>query len=249
MAVLVTRPGEQGLALCQQLERVGVEAVHHPLITIKPGKDLPALNEHLTHTDMIIAVSQHAASLANSVLKTNNHSWPTSIDYLAVGQKTAHILSKATQQKVHYPEVSDSEHLLNLKELHQVSGKHVVILRGNGGRELIFDTLVARGAKVTYIEAYKRENIAFRADLHFPIWQDKQISQIVITSSGQLNFFISQLNDQQREWIFTRMLFVPSKRIAQEAIEVGFQSVINTSSASNQDLVATLQPTEIQDNK
>ncbi len=70
--------------------------------------------------------------------------------------KTAHYLSKCTQQKVHYPEVSDSEHLLRLPALQNVEQQQVLILRGNGGRELIKDALVRRGAKVHYSETYKR---------------------------------------------------------------------------------------------
>ena len=38
MAVLVTRPGEQGRALCQELQSAGIEALHHPLISILPGE-------------------------------------------------------------------------------------------------------------------------------------------------------------------------------------------------------------------
>lgn len=244
MAVLVTRPGNQGLALCKQLSQVGIDNLHHPLITICPGNKLPGRVNTLFRADIIIAVSQHAVSQTDHVIQQSNQTWPQSALYLAVGQKTAHVLSNATQQQVHYPELSDSEHFLRLDQLKSIQGKRVVILRGNGGRELIYDTLTSAGALVEYIEAYKRENIAFRADLQIPFWQDKHISQIVITSSGQLKHFVSQLNPQQRNWIFTRQLYVPSERIAQEARVLGFKDVTNTSSASNQDLLAALRPND-----
>jgi len=244
MAVLVTRPGQQGRSLCEQLSEVGIESYHQPLIEIQPGEQLQGLEASIPQFDIIIAVSQHAVTATDTHLKQLGQNWPTKPIYLAVGQKTAHVLSKATQQKVHYPQVSDSEHLLQQESLCSIANKKILILRGNGGRELIFDTLVARGALVEYREVYKRENLAFRSDLLVPIWQNKPITQLVITSSGQLSYFVSQLTDDHKSWLFTLHLYVPSERIAQQAREVGFQVVTNTFSASNKVLLAALRPSE-----
>ncbi|ROV58691.1 uroporphyrinogen-III synthase [Vibrio ponticus] len=248
MSVLVTRPGKQGLALCRQLEELGVKAIHHPLITIQAGEQLSSLKQQLPLADIIIAVSQHTVEFTHQALTNANLSWPKSATYLAVGQKSAHFLSKAANQKVHYPEVSDSENLLNLPLLQQVSGKRIVILRGNGGRELIYETLRERGAIVEYCEVYKRENLAFHSEIAVPFWQDSQIKQLIITSSGQLSFFIEQIAPQYRDWIFQLVLLVPSERIAIEARRVGFQTVVNTGSASNKDLLASLWPRKQDEN-
>ncbi|KGY11030.1 uroporphyrinogen-III synthase [Vibrio tubiashii] len=244
MAVLVTRPGQQGRALCKLLSEVGIASHHQPLIDIQPGEQLKGLESDLFNVDIIIAVSQHAALATDTYLRQFSQTWPIRPTYIAVGQKTAHVLSNATQQKVHYPEISDSEHLLQHDELQAVARKRILILRGNGGRELIFDTLTTRGAIVEYREVYKRENLAFRSDLLVPIWQNDQIKQLVITSSGQLSYFISQLSAPQKNWLFTLHLYVPSERIAQQAREVGFQVVTNTFSASNKVLLAALRPSE-----
>ncbi|KJY81619.1 uroporphyrinogen-III synthase [Vibrio galatheae] len=244
MPVLVTRPGQQGHELCQQLSKVGINSYHQPLIEIQPSEQLLGLELILAQFDIIIAVSQHAASVTDTYLTQSGQNWPTNATYLAVGQKTAHVLSNATQQKVHYPQVSDSEHLLQLASLQSIANRKVLILRGNGGRELIFNTLVERGALVTYREVYKRQNLAFRSDLLVPLWQNEQIDQLVITSSGQLSYFMSQLTDDHKNWLFTLHLYVPSERIAQQAREIGFQAVTNTFSASNKVLLAALRPSE-----
>ncbi|MGF1911653.1 uroporphyrinogen-III synthase [Vibrio kasasachensis] len=240
MTVLVTRPGEQGISLCHQLNQHGFKALHHPLITIQAGEQIPSLISVLPTADIIIAVSQHTIEFTHQSLTNANVSWPKTAIYLAVGQKSAQFLSKSTHQKVHYPERSDSENLLELTQLQNVSGKRIVILRGNGGRELIYDALVERGAQVQYCEVYKRKNLAFRSEIAVPFWQDSQINQLIITSSGQLNFFIEQIAPQYRDWVFKLALFVPSERIAIEARRVGFHTVVNTGSASNKDLLAAL---------
>ncbi|MCG9680694.1 uroporphyrinogen-III synthase [Vibrio sp. Isolate24] len=241
MAVLVTRPGEQGRELCHQLNRAGICALHHCLIEIRPGEDLPGISSQLAQFDLIIAVSQHAVTLTQKAFLPQQK-WPKAASYIAVGQKTAHVLSKLSQQKVHYPDVGDSEHLLKLDILKNVKDKKVVILRGNGGRELIYESLKSRGAQVRYFEVYKRENLAFDSDLLVPLWQDKDIQQLVITSSGQLSYFVSQLTPAQLNWAFGLQLHVPSERIANEAQQLGFLHVNNTGSASNKDLLATLRP-------
>ncbi|RJX65299.1 uroporphyrinogen-III synthase [Vibrio sinensis] len=247
MTVLVTRPGQQGLSLCQQLEKVGVSSIHHPLITFRAGDELPLLPDNINNVDIVIAVSQHAVTFAAQIMNQAEKSWPSTISYLAVGQKTAHVLSKTTQQQVHYPNISDSEHLLNLPPLLDIKNKRVLILRGNGGRELIYDTLSARGANVEYIEAYQRQNRAFNANVHIPRWQEEQVNKLIITSSGQLNHFIEMMNSTQLNWVFKLTLYVPSERIAIEAHQLGFVSVVNTGSASNKDLLAILWPNQQDD--
>ncbi|HAS63183.1 MAG TPA: uroporphyrinogen-III synthase [Vibrio sp.] len=240
MTVLVTRPGEQGISLCHQLNQQGIKAINHPLIAIRAGEQLPCLVKSLPKADIIIAVSQHTIEFTHQYLTNANVSWSKTATYLAVGQKSAQFLSKFANQKVHYPERSDSENLLKLPQLKNVSGKHIVILRGNGGRELIYDTLVARGAHVEYCEVYKRENLAFRSEITVPFWQDSQVNQLIITSSGQLNFFIEHIAPPYRDWVLKLALFVPSERIAIEARRVGFHTVVNTGSASNKELLAAL---------
>ncbi|GLT19013.1 uroporphyrinogen-III synthase [Vibrio zhanjiangensis] len=239
MAVLVTRPNEQGQALCQLLDAAGIPALHLPLLTMLPGKDFASIKQNLANIDIVIAVSQHAVSYTQQAL---NGEWPSNTIYIAVGQKTAHTLGKFSQQYVHYPDVADSEHLLKINQLKHVVGKKIVILRGNGGRELIHSTLLERGAQVSYLEAYKRENLTFDPDIEVLRWKNNHVTSVVITSLGQLNHFVSQLTQTKKEWVFKRQLFVPSQRIASHAQRLGFLDVINTGSASNKDLLAALKP-------
>ncbi|TVM57599.1 uroporphyrinogen-III synthase [Vibrio cholerae] len=242
MTVLVTRPDEQGTELCQLLHQQGIPALHHPLIAISASPQLPALAEDLSSFDIIIAVSQHAVIFSDQFLQHRRICWPNNAIYLAVGQKTAHVFSKACQQSVDYPEISDSEHLLALSMLRDVAGKKVLILRGNGGRELIYSTLVERGATVRYQEAYCRHERPFAATECVQKWQLAKVDSLVITSSEQLAFFIRQFDTSYLPWVQQLTLLVPSQRIATLAHQLGFHRIVVTQSAANRDLVAALMP-------
>lgn len=137
-------------------------------------------------------------------------------------------------------QVSDSEHLLRLPELNNVAQQQVLILRGNGGRELIKDALVRRGAKVHYSETYKREFIPFDPVSCISLWKNLQINQIIVTSGEQLDYLCSQLTSEQLTWLNQQELYIPSQRIADIAIQRGFTRVRCTGSASNQELLAAL---------
>ncbi len=242
MTVLVMRPEAQGIDLCQQLKQLGIPTLHHPLIHIEAGAQLSLLLPDIHQCDTIIAVSQHAVTLSDQFLKNQQSFWSKSVRYLAVGQKTAQLLSKVTGQSVNYPHISDSEHLLELEELQSVSGQKVIILRGNGGRELIYEQLTQRGAQVEYKEVYQRTDLPFDTNNCVFQWQQALVDTLVVTSSHQLAFFLSQLDHPALVWACQLSLIVPSNRIAIDAQQMGFQNIIVANSAANQDLVAALQP-------
>ncbi|USD65361.1 uroporphyrinogen-III synthase [Vibrio sp. SCSIO 43136] len=237
-SILVTRFGEEGDALCQAITSLGNIAIHHPLIEIQPWGDRSQLSQQLYQSDIIIAVSQHAVEGAQRLLV--DLAWPTQPIYVAVGQKTAHKLSKATQLKVHYPDVSDSEHLLKLPQLNQVEGKRITILRGNGGRELIFDTLVSLGANVSYSQTYQRVALPFDGKVAVRHWQQYQVDSVIVTSGEQLSQLVRSISPEHTAWLRQLHLIVPSQRIADWALEHGFTRIVNANGAANQALLTAL---------
>ncbi len=240
MTILVTRPGTQGQQLCNLLEGKGKSAIHHPLITIKENPQVVSVHHKLMWADIIIAVSVHAVQMANNYLQQQQQSWPSQKVYLAVGAKTAQYLSKVCAQSVNYPEQSDSEHFIQLPELRTCTNKNVLILRGNGGRELIRDSLLQAGANVDYCATYQREFIPFDVQRCLHHWQEKEITQVIITSGEQLSYFVEQFPPPQLQWLVQRQLFIPSQRIAAQAKTYGFNNIICTYGASNQNILAAL---------
>lgn len=245
MTVLVTRPGKDGEELCQMLQQKGITSQHHPLIQLEKGAGFESLpNNILTH-DIIIAVSQYAVYWAKQSLKQYNTHFPEHLEYFAIGKKTAQYLRNITQKNVTFPLISDSEHLLDLPALKLVQNKRILILRGNGGRETIYKTLTERGALVEYNEIYSRKPLPF-TDLNiWDNWQQLNVKKLVVTSGEQLNYLISLTPQKYLNWLKQLTLYIPSQRIAQQAIELGFLDIINTGSAANPILLDYLSGTLI----
>ncbi|SIO96259.1 uroporphyrinogen-III synthase [Vibrio spartinae] len=240
MSVLVTRPGQPGEALCHQLQAVGIKAVHHPLIDFHAGSELEQLPVRLKQCDLVIAVSRQAVLYSQEYLDLHGFSWPSDIRYLAIGQKTAQLLSNFTQQTVNYPAISDSENFLSLPELSAPVGLRVEILRGNGGRDLIARQLKSQGAAVNYCEVYQREMLPFNTRVAVSEWQKAAIDCVIITSEQQLRFFVTQLAEYNMPWLLNQTFYVPSERIAHDAQSLGIKHTIAVGSASNSDLVAAI---------
>ena len=144
---------------------------------------------------------------------------PPTLKIATVGQGSAKALQELGISDVLAPvERFDSEGLLALPELQNVSGWRVMIFRGDGGRELLGDTLKARGATVEYAACYQRskprldaqELIAARADA------------ITVTSSEALGYLWGMLDAEERAILRGTPLFVPHERIAGLAREQGW---------------------------
>ena len=165
--VLVTRPAAQAERLSDLIQKRGGEALQLPVIEISPPADPPGTENLLCrigNADLGIFVSRNAVTWTWKLLG-ENRGLPGNIRLLAVGEGTAAELSRAGFDDVaHAGGTSDSEALLQLPELQEerVRGKHVLIFRGMGGRELLADTLRQRGATVEYIEVYRRTAPSYR---------------------------------------------------------------------------------------
>lgn len=246
MTILITRPDPEGSELCSALNHQSISAIHQPLLTRAAGEHFNQVTKqlvNLTTNDIVIAVSQHAVSYTDQAFQQHQLSWPTTINYFAVGQKSAQHLEQVTQQSVHYPKVYDSEHLLALPALQhdQIAGKRVIILRGNGGRELIYTTLSERQADVTYAEVYQRKWLKLNAKELLQSWTNQQVNCIVVTSAEQLNFMTVLFSQHhQQQWLFHCTLLVPSHRVVLHAQQLGYHHITNVGSATNSAMLTML---------
>ena len=239
MVPLVVRPAAQANQLVQMLHQLGHAPLCCPLLETRPGCDLPHLGDMLQEADLVIAVSMHAVHFAHYFLLQTGQTWPH-IDYFAVGQASADAFAEAGIQAL-CPADPRSEGLLALPALQGVSGRRVLILRGNDGRDLIARTLASRGALVHYCATYERHYPELDGDALTRHWQAAGLDSLLITSGELLQRLLALVPGPQRPWLYDRLLVVPSPRVAEMAEGTGFTRIVIAQGASNQALVAALE--------
>jgi uroporphyrinogen-III synthase len=127
----------------------------------------------------------------------------------------------------------ESEALLAQPELagERVSGKRIVIFRGDGGRELLADTLRARGAVVEYIICYRRACPAGGVEILLERWRAGHLDALTVSSSEGLRYLLDLLDDEGRSFLARTPVFVPHARIAENARVSGLHKIILTDAA------------------
>ncbi|MFK8770899.1 uroporphyrinogen-III synthase [Aeromonas caviae] len=239
MVPLVVRPAAQANQLVQMLRQLGHAPLCCPLLETRPGCDLPHLGDMLREADLVIAVSMHAVHFAHHFLLQTGQTWPH-IDYFAVGQASADAFAEAGIQAL-CPADPRSEGLLALPALQGVSGRRVLILRGNDGRDLIARTLASRGALVHYCATYERHYPDLDGDALTRHWQAAGLDSLLITSGELLQRLLALVPGPQHPWLYDRLLVVPSPRVAEMAEGAGFTRIVIAQGAFNQALVAALE--------
>jgi len=241
LSVLVTRPEQQSEGLCDLIQAAHGRPIRFPAIEILGPADKHAARAALkgaSRADVLIFVSANAVQYAFPLLPGQ---LPLDMDIAAVGSATARALAGSGLDPTLVPQRMDSEGLLALPALQDVGGKSVYILRGNGGRELLSQTLRERGAEVCQVEVYRRELPQRRAAAANLVRGWGQLVQVVIaTSNAIVDNLYSLLGDEGAEHLRTTPMVVVSQRMAEYVIERGCENVHVANSATDADLLATL---------
>lgn len=129
-----------------------------------------------------------------------------------------------------------------LPELQTVAGKRALILRGNGGRELLGETLRERGANVTFVECYQRCAKHYDGAEEAMRWHARGINTLVVTSGEMLQQLWALIPLWYREnWLLRCRLLVVSERLANQARELGWQDIRIADNADNDALLRALK--------
>lgn len=244
MSILITRPSPAGEQLMQRLIDAGKHAFHAPLIEIATGKELSILENKLNKLstgDYLFLLSKNAVWYANWQLNQLQQSWPDTLFYYGIGQSTAEEFQQLTGHSIHYPEFGEtSEDLLALSSLQQIENKRVLLLRGNGGRELLATTLRQRGAIVDECECYQRLFIDYVSEEFALKWKNAQVDTFVVTSGEMLQQLFYLVAGSEKAWLLNSHLVVVSKRLATIASTLGFKKITVAESANNDALFHAL---------
>jgi uroporphyrinogen-III synthase len=216
-SIVVTRPAHQAEALARLIKDAGGRPILFPVIEIRDVKDpwaVTRLVDRLDHFDLAIFVSPNAAERAMKLISARRK-FPRRLQVATVGGASVRALERFGITGVIAPQGRyDSESLLELPELAAVTGRRVVIFRGEGGRELLGETLRERGAAVEYAECYRRVRPELDAAPLLQVWSGKGIDAITVTSSEGLRNFAEMIGPAGRERLPGTPLFVPHPRIA-----------------------------------
>jgi len=241
--IVVTRPAEQCEHLASALVEQGAHPVLFPVLAISALDDVSPLLDaaiRLDGFDLAVFVSPNAVAKALEVILARR-TWPAQLRVATVGKSSERELARFGINDVISPQDRfDSEALLALPELQQMQGRKVVIFRGDGGRDLVFETLQARGASVEYVTAYRRSRPTLDPAPLLKLWSDGRLDAVTLTSSEGLRNLWDMLGKLGQSYLKQTPVFVPHARIAEQAQALGLQRIEITGPADD-GLVAGLQ--------
>ncbi|AWL13341.1 Uroporphyrinogen-III synthase [Saliniradius amylolyticus] len=225
---LLLRPEAKCQRSVEAMKSAGLNVVGLPLITTEPADEqLQALSSCMNTLEspvILILTSTEAVRYAESLLADRD--WNQDV-VLAVGQSTAKALQDLGIDATH-PEPQTSEGLLALPELSQLEGKPVLLLKGEGGRQLLAETLEQRGAELTSFDLYRRKPNpeAEPSDK----WQKDQIRCIIATSGELIDAAFERFD---ASWLARLHWIVVSERLANQLQQRGVNSVTVSDNATD----------------
>ena len=226
-SVLVTRPSHQADRLAYLIEKAGGEAVRFPALKIVDPENRGRLFDIVDHLDryhMAIFISPNAVSKAMALINARRDGLPPALQIASVGRGSARELERfGIGTVIAADEKFDSESLLALAELNAIQGKNIVIFRGDGGRELLGNTLIERGAHIDYAECYRRKRPTGDTAALVRRWGHDGIDIVTITSAEGLRNLYDMMGKQGRPWLIKTPIVVVSARQAAVCRELGFK--------------------------
>lgn len=248
MRVIVTRPAAQADTWVHSLVQHGIEAVALPLIDIVPPADASAVHQawrDLATQRLVVFVSPNAAEQFFA-LRPDSAAWPATVLAATVGPGTTQTLKRHGVPPTLIVEPApdapqfDSESLWQQLETRDWRGAAVLIVRGDGGREWLADTLRESGAEIAFVSAYRRA--APRLDAAAERLLDEAIARpgehLWFFSSSEALDHLAQLRPHA-DWSAAHAI-ATHPRIAQRARDCGF-GVIRASRPTLDAVIACIQ--------
>jgi len=237
--ILITRPAGREAHLRRIIEQAGGNVIHYPVFNIQPPpeleiKQLIALRDQLHGFTMAIFISPTAVEQSQIYFPV----LPEHFTIVSIGSKTTIALEQHNINVDIEAVDHNSESLLQAEafQMPEIKGQRILIFRGSGGRALLGDTLVRRGAQVRYVETYRRE-----IPPHPPLTeaQTKKLNAISISSNEGLENLVTLMEDPSP--LIDIPLIVPSQRTVSLARQHGFKYVIPAKSATDEAVLAALR--------
>jgi uroporphyrinogen-III synthase len=239
--VLVTRPGDRGLELCDIIENSGATTTYFPTASIhevKVDSKTKRTLRGLGDIHWIIFVSRNAVTygieqLPKKLLEATN--------IAAIGLSTAEAIEKNGLVVSLCPESSfTTEAFLEEPLMDDVGNNNVLIITGEGGRKLLQEELEERGASCYRVEVYRRE-LPIKAAQEVAVKVDKNAIDVLVVTSEELLENLMRLLQKVVQKLRAIPLVVSSDRLKVKAKSLGFsETVIVAENAINVTLLSAL---------
>ncbi|MDF2690897.1 MAG: uroporphyrinogen synthase [Gammaproteobacteria bacterium] len=240
--ILITRPKLQSLELAKLIEKQGGQAYVWPCLEIlalaDPSKIINAVNS-LRQTDRVIFVSPNAVAYSFAALNQLQKQRLQQTCLIAIGVGTAKALEQQGCENIVFPEQADSEGLLALPILQEVAKQKVYIFRGQAGRELIANSLVAKAATIEYIESYIRQKPATDPLELIQSWHRQKFDMVVCCSTETLQNLLDSLG-QEQSLMANTVLTVINEKMLHLATQIGAKP-LSIDSAENSAILTCLK--------
>lgn len=244
--LLNTRPKHQAWLLDQALAQAGFDSLDCPSLVIQT--QALSLAPDWDEQDVWVFVSRNAVThFAKQQPSHQNqpHSPSFSAQLVAVGDATAQAIEHQAWPNLQpLPTSFDSEGMLSLPVFESPQGLRVGIVRGDGGRDYLAQSLIEQGANLTFYEVYRRQPAPF-CHQAWCLFKQAEVPVLLFSSVSSLKAFLSQLSKQNstdQAWCFRQTLIVFSERIKQAAQQAGFSGeIFVTPTSSDAAVVQTLQ--------
>ncbi len=158
VGVLVTRPAEQAQPLAAAIRRLGGVPTVFPGLEIESltsvaGTSLPSRPADI---DLLVFVSPTAVRCGVPLL-IDQYGSVDQFRVAAVGPSTAAALKNYGWREIIAPSgAGGAAALTDSPQLNQVAGWSVLVVRGQGGSDTLESILKSRGARVSFLECYRR---------------------------------------------------------------------------------------------
>lgn len=238
--ILTTRPLHQAKNLTKKIQMEGGNPISFPTLEIKAINNKYVLKQgsKIAIYDFIIFMSPNAVFKTADYIHNVYSVWSSNqTKTIAIGPGTAKALKQHNLPVDYYPEKNfSSEGILSLLPLRNPGQKNILIIKGQGGRSILSETLKKRGAQLTTLEVYKRCLPSYTITPEV-----KTIDIIICTSNDGLTNLLNLLHPIWGATLFEKQLLVISSRIANYAKKLGFvKAPLISDNASDETILQTL---------
>lgn len=196
------------------------------LIALSPWRIQPRTDEPARHALRTALAASRVVFTSPAAVKAAADLLPlrriAAQEWIAVGGGTARALRRGGIEEMVSPSRMDSEGLLALPALQEVSGHTVALITAPGGRDTLSHTLIQRGAHLLRADVYAREPVRLSARSVHKLLTLQVPAVVLISSQGALRQVLETAPASAAKALRALPAVAASARLQEMARQEGF---------------------------